>query len=187
MSKHKHHASQRGDPNAPTTAPTEPSTPPATQEKTMEASQDQTTVLPPEQIGLTTKQMAAAEEINAARSIALAQQQEKPAEEIPTTTLADAAKGYDALHEAFRQHNEKTKAAHKEYTPPPRTARQMSALEEELQAGARSVARAEAQRAASRPEPVDGNKEGFMTPVFRPNDSVPDPTTGKLGLFSPDV
>ena len=160
----------------------------------MEAQQQDTqataeTLLPsaPEASGPTAKQLAAAEEANQVRRLKLAQQQEAPPEPAAVPIVDVAARGYDALHEQFRQHNAK-QAKKKEYVPPPRTANQMSRLQEELEAGARRVADAEARQAAAKPVvPVDGNKEGFTTPVYRPNDVVPDPISGGVKGFSPDV
>lgn len=139
----------------------------------MEASMDKTAEAPQEAIGPTAKQMAEMEELNQARAVKLAAQQNKRPEEPQVNVIEVASRGYDALQEAFAKHNAKKPP---EYTPPPRTERQMSALEEELAAGARAVERARAQQIAARPAPVDGHKEGFTTPVYRPNDVVPDPT-----------
>jgi hypothetical protein len=189
MSKNKHHrASVVAGLNAQTTGPTQQ----PTQEKTMEAAPQDTVAqaeTPPlstmEQTGPTAKQMAAAEEANQLRlkKIAEGQQEETPR----SVSLSEAAKGYDALHDAMREHAAKTAANRKVYTPPPRTPNQMSRLQEELEAGAKRVAAAEAQKAASRPIRPDGNKEGFTTPVYRPNDVVPDPISGGMKGFSPDV
>ena len=138
----------------------------------MEASQE----TPPEvvtvQSGPTAKEMAAAEEQNQLRMRALAAQADAPPDPEPVNIVEVAARGYDALHEAFARHNA---IKPKEYIPPPRTARQMSALEEELEAGRKAQQRAEAQRDAARPPPPDRN-EGFNTPVYRPGNLVPDPT-----------
>lgn len=120
----------------------------------------------------TAKEMAAAEEANSVRLQKLAAQQEAPPAPAPVNIVEVAARGYDALQEAFAKHNAKKPP---EYVPPPRTARQMSALEEELEAGRRSQQRAEAQLAAAKPPVVDLNKEGFTTPTYRPGDAVPDP------------
>lgn len=164
----------------------------------MEASQEKTPETPaaasPEVNALTAKAMAAAEEANGLRAKQLsdAQQQE---DNIPSTPISSvAARGYDALQEAFANHNAKT-ARKAPYIPPPRTERQMSALQEELEAGAKRVAANAAQQAAAKPNKVDGNKEGFTTPVYRPNDVVPDPiinkpsggSVGGTRGFSPDV
>lgn len=169
----------------------------------MEATQQNTQPLPEtpppsaaEVSEPTAKQLAAAEETNQLRALKLAEQRNAPPEPEAVRTSDVAARGYDALHEQFRQHNEKQKHK-KEYVPPPRTPNQMSRLQEELEAGARSVARAQAQQDAARQaaaasqEPPPAN-EGFTTPVYRPNDVVPDPMltgTNKEGLkpYSPDV
>jgi hypothetical protein len=186
--KHRPRLSLKGEQNALTTEPTQPAQVEIsvhTQEKSMEASQEKNTQEAPVATELTAKQMAAAEEANAVRSQKLVEQQQAPPP-APAVPIADvAARGYDALHEAFRRHNENSKP--KEYVPPPRTPRQMAALEEELEAGRRSQAKAQAQF-DTRPVPkVEASKEGFTTPVYRPGESVPDPVTGKLGSFSPDV
>lgn len=148
------------------------------------------TEMPPlsaaEPTGPTAKELAAAEEANQVRMRQLAEQQVAPPPEPPVHIAEVAARGYDALQEQFRRHNENV-AKKKEYVPPPRTPNQMSRLQEELEAGAKAVERARAQQMASRPEPVDGNKEGFTTPVYRPNDVVPDPISGGVKGFSPDV
>ena len=202
MSKHKHHASQRGEPNAPTTAHTEASPQPPNQEKTMEASKEASAEQSPVETGLeasaevsgpTAKELAAAEEANQARALRIAAQQQEAPAPAPVNIREVAARGYDALQEQFRRHNENSKP--KEYTPPPRTDRQMSALQEELEAGARRVAATVAQQAAALPNTTDLRKEGFTTPVYRPNDVVPDPiidkpsggAVGGTRGFSPDV
>jgi len=96
--------------------------------------------------------------------------------EIPEPEIslaAIASQGRDALLEAMRKHAEKKPAP---YVPPPMTERQLSRREEELEAGRRAVARAQAQQ-AMRPVPTeDRTKEGYTTPVYRPGDAVPDPT-----------
>ena len=199
MSKNKHrHASTEAASSAPTTE----LTPQPTQEKTMEATQQNTEptaeTIPPsaaEPIGPTAKEMAAAEEVNQARLLRQAQMQQEEVV-ISAVPLADvAARGYDALQEQFKRHNEAV-AKKKEYVPPPRTPNQMNRLQEELEAGARAVERAKAQQAARPPqEPPVGNKEGFTTPVYRPDNVVPDPMNaltnpgkeGLKGVFSPDA
>lgn len=144
----------------------------------MEANQEK----PPEEAlaptELTAKQMAAAEEVNQLRERKLIEQRNAEADPEQVSIIGLAAQGRDVLLEQLRQHAERNKP--KEYVPPPRTERQMSALEEELAAGARAVQRNAAQQAARLPPPQDP-KEGFTTPVYRPNDMVPDPMTGKLG------
>lgn len=134
--------------------------------------------------GITAKAMALAEELNAARLAALTEQrQQDPIPERPTL-IEVAAQGMDALHEAIKANSNRPT---QEYIPPPRTARQMSALEEELEAGRRANARAQREsdiaaewRAKAAAE--DRAKEGFTTPVHRPNDVVPNPMGG-VGNF----
>lgn len=146
----------------------------------MEASQEKSEEAQAEQTGPTAKQMAAAEEQNQLRMKQLAAQAEAPPEPEPTSIMEVASRGYDALQEAFAKHNA---IKPKEYVPPPRTERQMSALEEELEAGRRRVAQNEAQQ-ASRPQPKpEPAKEGFTTPVYRPGDMVPDPTSPATSGF----
>lgn len=143
-----------------------------------EQNQDQQPEVSAEQTGPTAKQMAAAEEANQTRLRQLAAQAEEPPPEPPVNIVEVAARGYDALQEAFAKHNAiKPKA----YVPPPRTPRQMEALQEELEAGRRAGERAAAQQAA-RPQPKeDPKKEGFTTPAYRPGNLVPDPTIPATG------
>jgi len=95
-----------------------------------------------------------------------------------------AAQGREKLLDTLRAHADKPKPV---YVPPPMTERQLSAREQELEAGRRAVKKAEEQLAL-RPQPVaDPKTEGFSTPAHRPNNMVPDPVTGKLGLITPDA
>lgn len=129
----------------------------------------------------TAKALALAEEENMARRVAHAKAEEQklqPTEE-PLSILNLAAQGHDVLHAAILKHRDQPKKH--EYTPPPRTERQMTALQEELEAGRRTQQRAEEQQAHRPVEKTDGRKEGFTDPVYRPNNMVPDPMTGKLG------
>ncbi len=155
----------------------------------MEASLEQTPLpsqaLPPEPTGPTAKQLAAVEEQNQLRALKLIEQQNQPPAPPPVDIREVAARGYDALQEQFKRHAEASKK--KEYVPPPRTARQMEALQEELEAGRRVSERAAAQAAAAKPPKVDASKEGFINPVYRPNDVVPDPISGGMKGFSADV
>jgi len=147
----------------------------------MEASpnpQDTTQAKPPEeaeaQTGPTAKEMAAAEEANALRAQQIINRQQEEvarAAQEEVSIIGLAAQGREVLLEQLRQHAERTKKP--EYIPPPRTARQMSQLEEELEAGRRSQAKAQAQL-DSRPPPEKPVNEGFTTPVHRPGDFVPD-------------
>lgn len=154
-----------------------------TEEPTAEAPEEKSK----ETQGPTAKQMAAAEEINSARAKLLSERANQ--DTVEPVPLADvAARGYEALHEAFRKHNEMM-ANKKEYVPPPRTDRQMSLLEEELEAGRKAGERARQQQEASaaaraREAAAQQLKEGFTTPVYRPDDVVPNPLltgTGKAG------
>lgn len=169
--KSKHRLSLRGDLNVPTTEPIvqppeEPNEP--TQEKTMQASTETTTAASEP----TAKQMAEMEALNAQRAREQFELQNQPPPDEPINIIEVAARGYDALHEAHRRQNEQKVP---EYVPPPRTPRQMAALEEELAAGAAAQQRAEAHRKLHAPPPADPIKEGFNTPVYRPADQVPDP------------
>jgi hypothetical protein len=186
--KHKHQPSHVGALSAPITEQTEqPAV--ATSAPTPEKSPEPTAApTPPTQEGLseqTLKQLALNEERNQQRLIEQARMQEladQPQE--PEQFVGElAAQGMDVLHEAFKKHQNKPEVP---YVPPPRTPRQMQALQEELEAGARASARAAAQQAA-RPQPKpDAVKEGFTTPVYRPGDAVPDPVKGGVGTFGPD-
>ena len=145
----------------------------------MPTDQDQA----PEQTGLTAKQMAAVEEANAKRLIdqkeAEAQRAERDAQE-PISIIGLAAKGRAHLLDGLREHAQR--ALPPPYVPPPMTDSQKSALQEEMEAGARAVAKAEASRIRAGhpllPPPKDNN-EGLTTPVHRPGEFVP-------GLYSKD-
>lgn len=130
---------------------------------------------------LTAKQLAAAEEENAARALRIINsQQEKVQAEMqePVSIIGLAAQGREVLLEQLRQHADRTKP--KEHIPPPRTERQMSQLEAELNAG-RAAQQRHAEQVASRPVPVKDVSEGFTTPVHRPGNLVPDPTKPAIG------
>ncbi len=141
--------------------------------------------------GPTAKEMAAAEEANLARAKAIIDRQQELAaaqaiEDSRPTLIEVAAQGMDALHAAIKAASD---AQRPEYIPPPRTERQMTQLEEELEAGRRAGQRAAAQAEAGRiarakQAAEDAAKEGFTTPVYRPDDMVPDPMTGKMGPIS---
>lgn len=156
---------------------------PSAEEMTVQTSEDMKAQAAPEPTGPTAKEMAAAEEANALRRKQLAEREQALAEaaaQEPVPLVSLAAKGREALMEGLRQH-----ALHKppEYVPPPRTERQMTQLEAELEAGRRAQQRHAAQQ-ASRPAPERNVNEGFTTPVHRPANMVPDPMTGKLGPIS---
>ena len=139
--------------------------------------------------GPTAKEMAAAEEQNAARLKALTEQAQRAAEtgvveEIPLVSVA--AQGMDALHAAIQARSNRPAEP---YIPPPRTARQMTQLQAELEAGARAQKRAQAQQdlaneARARAAAEEAAKNGFTTPVYRPNDVVPDPTIPAVGFVA---
>lgn len=156
-----------------------------------EAEPEQSPEKTPEVLaGPTAKEMAAAEEQNGARLKAQSRLQEEQAErdnQPEVNIIGLAAKGREYLLEEMRKHQERNKP--KEYIPPPRTERQMSALQEELEAGRKSQQKAEAQQASRPIEKADVSKEGFTTPVYRPNDMVPDPMLGPgksgNGVYAP--
>lgn len=182
--------SLKGDPNALTMAPAEQApaeTSAPIQEKQVEAAVEKIEEVAAEQSGPTAKQMAAAEEANALRIIQQKRAEEEraaKADEEPVSLIGLAAQGRDVLLNALRKHAEEAKPV--EYVPPPRTARQMTQLEEELEAGRRAQARAEAQQASRPPPAPEPGKEGFSTPVYRPGDVVPNPTGG-VGQFGADA
>lgn len=134
--------------------------------------------------GPTAKEMAAAEEANALRVKQRIEREQTQAEPVPEQNILSlAAQGMDVLHEAIRRHS--NQPTHPDYAPPPRTPRQMEALREELEAGARASARAKeqqliAQAARAKAAAEDRAKEGFTTPVHRPGDVVPDPKVPAL-------
>lgn len=98
--------------------------------------------------------------------------EDKPPEEEKFVTIAEAAsRGRDGLREALAK-RQKQIADEPKYTPPPRTERQMSALEAEMDAGRRANARHAAQQAA-RPAPPADKTEGSVTPVKVDGTHVP--------------
>lgn len=136
-----------------------------------------------EEQGPTAKEMAHAEEVNAARNKARIEREQQLAEAKPEgpTLIEVAAQGMDALHAAIQARSQEMPPA---YVPPARTERQMAQLQEELEAGRRTQQRAEAQQLSRPVEKTDVGKEGFTTPAYRPNDMVPDPMTGKMGAIT---
>lgn len=188
--RNKRRLSLKGDPNVPTTEPSalpEAETNARIQETVMEAAVETTQEksLPEAQapIELTAKQMAEAEAVNAQRARALMEQRNAEAEksEEPVSIIGLAAQGREVLLDGLRKHAEQSKP--KEYIPPPRTPRQMEALQEELEAGRRAQQRAQDQLAA-RPAPERDPNEGFTNPVHRPGDVVPDPTVAAPSGFA---
>lgn len=154
-------------------------------EATQQDQAEQTKEAQAEPIGPTAKQLAAAEEENAVRARKLIELQNQQGEAPePVSVIGLAAQGREALLEGLRQHAARSKP--KEYVTPPRTERQMSQLEEELEAGRKAQQKAEAQQ-ASRPVPARDPSEGSSVPAYRPGDRVPDPVTGKLGAFGKDA
>lgn len=120
-------------------------------------------------------QMDAAREVNA-----------MPEEE-PQDIASIAARGRDYLMERMRLHQEEQSARETSYVPPPMSAGMRSRIEEELEAGRKTQAKHEAQK-ASRPAPDISENErkaqGTNAPVMRPGNMVPDPRapSGKEGL-----
>lgn len=178
------------DPNAPLEKPS--MTPTDTIDQQFEAAMQPEAPAPIEvQTGPTAKEMAAAEEANLARAKAIIDRQQEQAaaqavEDTRPTLIGLAAQGMDALHDAIRAASE---VKPEPYIPPPRTERQMTQLEQELEAGRRAGLRAAEQAeigrvARARQAAEDKAKEGFTTPVYRPDDMVPDPMTGKMGPIS---
>lgn len=158
------------------------------QEPTQETAPEVTAAVTEAEPTMTAKQMAEAEEINATRLRALTEQRQLPPEPEPVPIIQLAAQGMDALHEALRQHSNREPPV---YVPPPRTNRQMTALEEELEAGRKRVEANEAhsQMAAemrAKAAAEERAKEGFTTPVHRPGDTVPNPMGG-MGAYSREV
>ncbi len=139
--------------------------------------------VPTEQSAPSLKDQAAAEEANAARmKLASDAQQTDPSAALAPqeqfVSLGELA-SYEQLHAAFEQQRD---AKVKAYVPPPMTERQLSAREEEFEAGRRAVARATAQlanRPAPTPNALELSAAGQNTPVFRPGTLVPDPTIAK--------
>jgi hypothetical protein len=150
------------------------------QESKMEVSQEKSAEPQTEPTVLTAKQLAAVEEANAKRIVdqknAEAERAAQAAQE-PISIMGLAAQGREKLLDGLREHAQR--ALPPPYVPPPMTERQRTALEEEMQAGAKAVARAEASRIrASHPLLPQAN-DPLSTPVHRPGDFVP-------GLYSKD-
>lgn len=180
MSKHNRpRLSLPGDQNEQTTAPINlpqvgQSAP--IQEQPMPTDQDQEK---PQQetlepTGLTAKQMAAVEEANAKRVVdqknVEAQRAERDAYE-PISIMGLAAQGREKLLDGLRAHAQR--ALPPPYVPPPMTERQLTSLQEEMQAGARAVARAQASKIRAGHPLLPQANEPLTTPVYRPNDHVP--------------
>lgn len=165
--------------------------PQAIPELSPQPTPDQTEVSKPVEdsvAGPTAKEMAAAEELNGQRARQLSEHFQKNAEPPPEQSIIGlAAQGMDVLHDAIRAHS--NQPTHPDYVPPPRTARQMEALKEELEAGARAGIRARQeqemhQRARAQQAEQDRSKEGFTTPVYRPGNLVPDPMVAAPSGFA---
>lgn len=119
------------------------------------------------------EEQLAAERIAQARAMNEAAAEAKPAPAPEETMGSLASKGRDALLERLRAREAEKNVP--SYVPPPRTERQLSQLELEMEAGRRAVAKHQAQLAARPNPPANHVKEGFSTPVYRPGDVVPDP------------
>lgn len=103
-----------------------------------------------------------------------------PEPDAPINFIEPAATRETLMEQILKQRNEPPPV----YTPPARTGRQMSQLEEEMEAGRKALARHAAGQHARRevaqpipPSPADGK----MTPVYRPGDAVPGMNSGQLG------
>ena len=126
---------------------------------------------------LSLKAQAALEELTSAKLKQASDAQQEPEKQAERPEDPDfvsigelASQGHDALLDAFRKHREKPAPV---YTPPPLTARQLSARELEFEAGRKSNVR-HAEQQASRPVPPRDPAE-ITTPIYRPGTLVPDP------------
>ncbi len=127
----------------------------------------------------------AAEMIRGAKAAEEAAQHQRPAPAEPTEEPQDIAsissRGRDYLLQRMREHQAKPK---EEYVPPPMSDKMRERINEELEAGRRAQAKAQAQL-DSRPKPdiseAEAKAQGTSTPVFRPNNMVPDARRGGLG------
>lgn len=91
----------------------------------------------------------------------------------PKTTDRELTHGEQQLQDFLKQVNLANQPPPPPPPPPEMTARQRSQIEEEMEAGRKSVARHAAQQ-ANRPQPKPDPTEGKNTPVFRPEDYVPN-------------
>ena len=132
---------------------------------------------------------AAAEERRAADLIA---QSRAAQEELPPPSQAAPedeslisimAQGRDVLMQRMREHAAQAEAKKNAYKPPPMTERQLAVLAEEQAAGQRARERHEQEQASRPPPPAKEVWDGTNTPVFRPGESVPDPTVNAPSGF----
>ncbi len=103
--------------------------------------------------------------------------------ETPTETTAQKSPDvFDKIKNDFIAEVVKRRIQRDEPPPPPQPAtnRQLERTRLEIEAGQRRVAANEAQ-AKLRPQPVREVSDGTTTPVFRPQDYVPNMDQGKVG------
>lgn len=129
---------------------------------------------------------AAEEERRAAQMLSRSNaQQEDPTAPPPDESLVSImAQGREHLMKRMREHAAQVEAKAQEHKPPPRTERQLSALEEEQLAGKRARERHERELASRPPPPAKEVWDGTNTPVMRPGGNVPDPTVAAPSGFA---
>jgi hypothetical protein len=139
------------------------------------------------------EERAMAERVQGARAAERAAEQMEAAqrpevvEEEPQDIASIAARGREYLMDRMRQHQEEQTAREVGYVPPPMSAGMRDRINEELEAGRKTQAKHEAQK-ANRPAPdINENErkaEGSNAPVMRPGNMVTDPRapSGKEGL-----
>ncbi len=106
----------------------------------------------------------------------------KPAETPTEATAQKSPDVFDKIKNDFIAEVVKRRIQRDEPPPPPQPAtnRQLERTRLEIEAGQRRVAANEAQ-AKLRPQPVREASDGTTTPVFRPQDYVPNMDQGKVG------
>lgn len=94
---------------------------------------------------------------------------------VPSPKVADRelSHGEQQLQEFLKQVNLANQPPPPPPPPPEMTVRQRTQIEEEMEAGRKAVARHAAQQ-AHRPQPKPDPTEGKTTPVFRPEDYIPN-------------
>lgn len=154
--------------------------------------------------GISARAAAAAEEQMAAQRIAAANAEDQPPRHVPPPVeepedLASiASRGREYLMERMRKHAE-AQAKKPAYVPPPPSPSMSEKINEELEAGRRTLAKHAAQRqfavdAQARASEAEKRAQGSSTPQQVAGDVVPDPKAfgdkqfaGRPPTFSPNA
>lgn len=155
--------------------------------------------------GISARAAAAAEEQLAAQRIAAANAEDQPPRHVPSPVTEEpedlasiASRGRDYLMERMRKHAE-AQAKKPAYVPPPPSASMMEKINEEMEAGRRTLEKHAAQRqyavdAQARASEAEKRAQGSSTPQQVAGDVVPDPKAfgdkqfaGRPPTFSPNA